>query len=60
MEEFEDMETIAKLNEMRMHLEIVYLSEVHSSMYAHKIKFLPVEMKNSLTFHWNKFKQKVQ
>lgn len=51
----EDDEKIAKINEMRMLLQIIYVSEIDCEFYKRNITFPPVQRTNSVVFHWNKF-----
>lgn len=62
MELYNDSSKVGKINEMRMHLKIVYLSEIGKNIqfYKHKIKFPDVKKTKGLQQNWNQFIQEVQ
>jgi len=51
---YKDMTFILKINEMRMQLNIIYLSEIIGELYNHRIRFPPVEETRLVKQAWKK------
>ena len=56
---YSDVTRLDKINEMRMYLKKIFMSEIDDDVqfYNHQIKFPPVEKTRSLQIIWGKFKK---
>ena len=54
MELYTDVKKMKKINEMCMHLNLIFVSEIAAELYKYNIKFPPVKMSKGLKHIWKK------